>query len=796
MSRWYAAAAVRLRWFLVAGWALGAAGVVVWLPSLHQAGGSGRFGGLTGADNPALRTEIRSFEQFGFPILTRTAVVQRDPAGLSPAAQFDAVAAALAFNLERPPELRRIEFALPITNTFGLVPGSREDGTTAITYLYFRPDVSFATQTRLATEYADRYASEPGDHLVGVSGVIPARMAQLDAIRQWLGVVERATVALIIVIVALSFRAVGAALVTITTAGLALAVVLHVGGWVGETFGLDVPREIEPVLVALLLGIVTDYSIFFLAGMRERLLAGDDRLEAARHSAAEFGPIVFVAGLTVAGGSLALLVARVGAFRAFGPGMALTIVLSLAVAVTFVPASLAILGRSVFWPSLRRQVAPDPRQQANGRRRRRRSLVDLVARPRRAAAVIAVGAIALLVAAAPLRDLELGLAVIGSLDEDAEPARAAEAATLGFVPGILSPVVLLVEAPGIVERRTALVRLEGLVERQPGVASIVGPREQPTPRSLGAVLSRTGDAARYVLFTDTDPLSSQAIDDLQRLRANMPRLLAQAGVPDAAASFAGDTALAEGVVGHTEDDLLVVVLVACGFGFLLLVAFLRALVAPLYLMAANLLAVAASLGLTTLVFQGPEQSGLTFYVPFAAAVLLIALASDYSIFGAGYIWAEARSQPLAEAVRTAVPRSTRAITAAGITLAMSFAILAVVPLRPFRQFAFAMCVGILLDVFVVRSLLIPALVRVVGPASGWPGHALRGPATLARRTPPPTPADEAEPVAPVPPVLPPRPVPRGLRVLLDVGRYLAIAWLVLHRRRPRRRKGRPKLDRR
>ena len=86
------------------------------------------------------------------------------------------------------------------------------------------------------------------------------------------------TVALVLVVVALNFRAAGAALVTVTTAGLALAVVLHVAGWAGQRFGLEVPSEIEPVLVALLLGIVTDYSIFFLAGMRERLAAGDHRL--------------------------------------------------------------------------------------------------------------------------------------------------------------------------------------------------------------------------------------------------------------------------------------------------------------------------------------------------------------------------------------------------------------------------------------------------------------------------------------------------------------------------------------
>jgi putative drug exporter of the RND superfamily len=154
------------------------------------------------------------------------------------------------------------------------------------------------------------------------------------------------------------------------------------------------------------------------------------------------------------------------------------------------------------------------------------------------------------------------------------------------------------------------------------------------------------------------------------------------------------------------------------------------------------MAVAAAMGVTTLVFQSiAGNSGLTFYVPFAAAVLLVALGADYSIFGVGYIWAEARHRPLVGAIRVAVPRSTRAISAAGITLALSFAMLAFVPLRPFREFAVAMSVGILVDVYVVRTLLVPSLVSLArraggqgGPCGGAPRpHRSPSPRALRRR---------------------------------------------------------------
>ena len=748
LAHWYAAAVVRLRWAIVAGWALLVVALSLTLPTLEHSGGTGGFRGLAEPDHPAIETEIRSFEKFGFPVLSRTAVVQRNPEGLTPATQFRILSNALEFNLARPPELQRIEFALPVMDNF-LPANLGLEATTAITYLFYRPDVGFGRQTGLAAQYARRYAAEPDDHLVGVTGVIPGRIAQLVILRNTLEKVELATIGLIFLVVALNFRSLGASLVTMATAGIAVAIIVRLAGLIGEELGVAVPSEIEPVMVALLLGIVTDYSIFFLSGMRERLAVGDDRLTAARASTTEFAPIIVVAGLTVAAGSLALLVARVGLFRTFGPGMAITILISLVVAVTFVPACLAIFGRWAFWPRM-----PSVRAQTTDDAPRSR-IVELITRKRIATAVVLVGGAALVVAALPARQLDLGFSVIDSLPSHYEAPRAARAAGEGFAPGILSPTVLLVEGSDVGRLRPQLATLQNLLERQPGVALVAGPANEPSRVSIGAMVATGGDAARYVIVFDASPLSATTIGNLDRLQDRLPALFAEAGLSSVRGSFAGDTALATSMVTQTEADLGLIVLVATGLGLLLLVLFLRAVVAPLFLMAANVLAVAAAIGVTTFVFQSVAgHAGLTFYVPFAAAVLLVALGADYSIFGVGYIWAEARTHPLVQSIRIAVPRSTRAISAAGITLALSFAMLAFVPLRPFREFALAMSVGILLDVFVVRALLVPSLVSVVGTASGWPGRALRAateeaPAGLPAPSPP-RPEPGAEPPAPRP----------------------------------------------
>jgi RND superfamily putative drug exporter len=98
----------------------------------------------------------------------------------------------------------------------------------------------------------------------------------------------------------------------------------------------------------------------------------------------------------------------------------------------------------------------------------------------------------------------------------------------------------------------------------------------------------------------------------------------------------------------------------------------------------------------------------------------VALGSDYNVFLAGRIWQEARRRPLREAVAVAGARAAAPITVAGIVLALSFALLALVPLRPFRELAFAMGVGLLIDAFIARTLLVPALITLVGPVSAWP----------------------------------------------------------------------------
>ncbi|WP_432494310.1 MMPL family transporter [Kineococcus auxinigenes] len=743
LLRGSARAVVAARYVVLLLWASLAA-LAVWAPSTGAGTEATRLQAFIDPQDTTLATETASARAFGFPLISRTVLVQHDPQGLSVYDQAQAVLRATALTRGEYEDAGPIVGALPVTNTLAAFPGSTRAGTTALTFLLMDPDEGLGDRTSAAQRWAAEHL-DAEDSFVGVSGSVPARVQQARTLHEELALVEVTTLGAIAVVVGLHFRSLVAPVLAIVTAGTAFFVSLRLAELVAGAMGTGVPEELRPLVLALLLGVVTDYVIFYLTGVRRALAEGADRLTAARTATAQYGPIVAVAGVTVAAGTAALVVADSPFFAAVGPAMAMSVLVGVLVSTTLVPAVMAVLGRALFWPS--RPVRTPPAASGAGRRaaaRRERGVRLLTRRP--VALAVVLGCTALLAAASlPLQQLRLGVGFVPSLPADAPVHVAADAAAEGFAPGIVSPTVLLVQGEGVTGQRRQLAALGAALERQPGVAGVLGPGDLPEELARRALLAPQGDAARFLVVLAGDPMGGTAIADLRALREDLPALLAGAGLGGAERGVGGDTALASALVALTEDDVGRIALAALGVNLLVLVLFLRALVAPLYLLATSVLALTASLGLATWLFQDLlGHDGLTFYVPFAAAVLLVALGSDYNVFGVGTIWAQARTAPLREAVVRAVPQSSRAITAAAVTLALSFGLLALVPLRSFLELAVVMALGIVLDAIVVRSLLVPTLLVLVGPVSGWPGHALSRDAA-ARGTPPRTAAPAGRP---------------------------------------------------
>jgi RND superfamily putative drug exporter len=716
---------VAARWLIVAGWVGGAVAALFLLPPLTTR--SGGISDITSTDNPAIVAESRAAGAFGFPVLSRTMLVQHDPAGLPQPVVQKAYQAARSLQQGGPQG--GIAAALPVLNAAGVVPGSKSTGTTLVTFLY--PQASgFGTATQAAQAYGTTHFDKTADRVVGVTGTVPARYEQTLLVNGALPWLEIVSVLAVVVIVGVAFRSVVAPLLTVATAGISYVLVTRLAGVVGDRLGVVIPPDLEPLMVALMVGVTTDYVVYFLSGLRGELLDGHGRVLAARRSVATFAPIVAAAGLTVAAGVATLLVASTPAVRTFAPAMAVAVAIALVVALTFVPAVMGILGARAFWPKVPRSGDDRPISATV-----RRGVVRLV-RVRPVALVIALGCVAGLVwLALPVRHLAAGLPLVQALPSDSEPARAADAASTGFAPGIVAPTLVVVQGADVGTHPDALLALEGLLQGEAHVAGVLGPKEDAAlsaqaGRPVGLFVAAPRQSAQYVVIFDADPLDATAVAAVDRLQARLPGLLRQAGLGAARGSVAGDTAAIAAIVHESERDLSLILLAALLVNLLVLAVVLRALVAPLLLLACTVLSVAATLGLTVWLFQVKlGHPGLTFFVPLAAGVLLVALGSDYNLFAVGHIWQEARSRSLREAMLVALPRSSSAITTAGLALAASLGTLALVPLRQFAELAFALAVGILLDTYLVRTLLVPALLTVVGPAAGWPGRRLRASAS-------------------------------------------------------------------
>jgi putative drug exporter of the RND superfamily len=709
LGRLYAWCVVTLRWFVVLGWGAACLSAVLFLPATGQ---QSDLGGFAPPNSTAIATERASAEAFGFPLLSRTVLVQRDPAGLSTGAQERAVERAVGVAKGTIGDVGPIAAAVPVINVKEVFTSS-EQGTTALTYVFTKPGTSFGDEVDAARAFGQQHVNAPDDHLVGVTGTVPAQVEQSDILYGHLPLLEGLTLAVVIGIVAIKFRSFIAPLVALLTAALSYFLAVRVTDYVGVLMQQGgAPEELKPLVLALVLGIVTDYAIFYLSSMRTALEEGLDRLDAARASAAQTGRIVLVAGIAVAAGCAAMLVARSGFLRAFGPVLSLSVLTAVLVSVTLVPALLAIFGRGLFWPSRPRRA----RERVLSRAAARVLTVRVVALVLGGACVVGLAALA-----THADRLRLEVSFVAALPPDSEPADAARAASAGFAPGVIAPCEVLLQGSKVGSDREKLSSLARELDQQPGVAGVLSPSALPAEAVQGALVTPTGDAARLLLVLEHDPLGATAIADLNHLSEAMPGLLHRAGLDGIRFGLAGDTAVAAELVAATNADLARIALAVLVVNLVLLIAFLRALVAPVLLLACSVLALAASLGCLAMVFQDRlGHDGVAFYVPFAASVLLLSLGSDYNIYGVGHVWTRARHTTVRQAIAERVPETSGAITAAGITLAASFGMLALVPLRQFRELAFVMALGVLIDALVVRSVVVPALLTLLGGFSAWP----------------------------------------------------------------------------
>ncbi len=421
---------VRLRYVVILAW------IAIAVAANHYTGppaatSSDEFGNLVPANAPALLARQRSVELFQAPILSEIAMVQRVPGGLSTDARARVAQRSVDLVAKKDRPFPELAYALPLVNELNVIPRSREPRSTAVTYLFFPQKYSLEQQESVARAFAKATAGRPEDGLVGVTGAAPALLEQFRQISDALTLIDAGTIVLIVLILSLHFRSVLAPLPALAAVGVSFVTAIWAVQWLGQRFDRPIPEELEPVMLVLLLGIVTDYTIFLLSSARRRLEQGVERREAAAAAVRESGPLILLAGVVVAASTATLAVAHLPFFRSLGPALAGTVIVGVLVSITLVPAIIATFGSALFWPRGVRDDPPHPERHTLASR--------LIAHRGRAflLAVIICACLGYVASAAPR--MHLGFSLIRSLPSSSEPARAADAASRAIARGRSRP---------------------------------------------------------------------------------------------------------------------------------------------------------------------------------------------------------------------------------------------------------------------------------------------------------------------------------------------------------------------
>ena len=538
----------------------------------------------------------------------------------------------------------------------------------------------------------------------------------------------------VFIILVIVYRSPLLPILVLLTSVFALCVALLTVWWLAYAGIFVLNGQVQGILFILVIGAATDYALLYVARFREAIGTGARRWDATTQAwRGAFEPII-ASGGTVIAGLLCLLLSDLATNRALGPIASIGIAFSVLSALTFLPALLALVGKAAFWPFIPKHgmvsLPEDLTQPVKGFWPRQARFVARHARP-----VWIVCTIVLLVAAAGLLQLKADGVPSSDLVLGASEARDGQD-VLGehFPAGSGSPVYVIVPEEDVVDAVAILDDSDGI--ESVAAASEDSPTGQASvsvedgeavyavegPPGAAAPAPTVSDGDVLLIGTLTDAADSVAAEETVRdLRASLDEALGTG------------TALVGGVTATDIDsndtsirDRTTIIPVVLLVILLILMLLLRAILAPVLLILSVILSFGAALGVSAIVFNhvlgfpGADPS-----VPLYGFVFLVALGVDYNIF----LMSRVREESLGHGTRSGILRGLVAtggvITSAGLVLAATFAALGVIPILFLAQIAFIVAFGVLLDTFVVRSLLVPAVTYDIGRAIWWPSKLWR-----------------------------------------------------------------------
>jgi RND superfamily putative drug exporter len=493
--------------------------------------------------------------------------------------------------------------------------------------------------------------------------------------------------------------------------------------------GMEVDSTSTSLLAVLIFGAGTDYCLLLVARYRDDLRHTEDANEALRAAMPSAVPAIVASGATVAVALLTLVVSQLGTNKTLGPVCAIGVVMILLTSITLLPALLSILGRRAFWPAAgqaaydpgryapRKQVAGAPKADpdtdfadyshpATGTRLDlwTRVALGVLRRPR----LPLLGGLALLaVCALGMLTYTPDVNPVKEFRTSPDSKKGYDLFRASFPPGAVGPTTVLIERPGGAATDADVAAVTSRLRAFDHVEAVL---PAPVPRS------RDGQIARLTLVFSDDPFRPPAIKRIGAIRSALdaidPGLRVSVG--DGAARFRdyGDAA---------RSDLFVLAPLVLAVIFIVLVVLLRAIVAPLYLLATVILSYLAALGISLVVFDVVfGRTGIDPLLPILSFIFLVALGVDYNIFLMSRIREEAARFGTRRGVLRGVVATGPVITSAGIILAGTFVVLATLPVWLLLELGFTVALGILLDTFLVRTTIVPAITVMLGDRAWWP----------------------------------------------------------------------------
>ncbi|MFD6112648.1 MMPL family transporter [Streptomyces yangpuensis] len=591
------------------------------------------------------------------------------------------------------------------------------DGRTAYAVVTFdQPADSVPkAQARAVVDTAKNSTTEAGGLQVELGGrAIQLTEAPTAHLAEVIGVAVAALVLF------LAFGSLAASLLPIATALVSVGTAYFGITLLGHAMPV---ADFAPMLGTLIgLGVGIDYALFIVTRHRKGLMRGLPVEEAAAGAVATTGRAVVFAGLTVCIALLGMLVLRLNFLNGVAIAACVTVVLTVAASVTLLPALLSLIGMRALSGRERRRLAaegPQP-ERTSGFAARWSAFVE-----RHPKLLGAVATAVMVVLALPTLSLHLGTSDQGNNPAGSTTRQAYDLLADGFGPGANGPLAVVARLDGAGDR-LAVDRLEQALRTTPGVAS-TGP----------AVFSRSGDTAVLSVVPDSAPQSRATSHLVDTLRQDVIPRAGQGSSMEV--HVGGVTAayddFAEVIIGKLPLFVGVVIALGC---VLLLLAF-RSIGIPLKAAAMNVAAVASSFGVVVAIFQwgwGSERLGLGSagpiepFLPVIMVSVLFGLSMDYQVFLVSRMYEEwLETGDNRRAVRVGLAETSRVINSAAVIMISVFLAFVLSGDRIIAMFGIALAAAVALDAFVLRTLLVPALMHMLGGANWWL------PAWLDRRLP-------------------------------------------------------------